>query len=185
MNVYKTSSFELPPTHGLCFLRLATGSYYGVNKYAQVTDPQCSATGPVNHTDTMGVNLVSNAGSGAGVCTLNAMALLNSDGTVGPIVLQNPLPGHRGTMPMSLQALGKWRFDATLGKAFRISESKSFTIRIDATNVLNHPDLIDPDPQTGSSINTPGLVFGRIQSKGGAGANTQPRTFQLQARFSF
>jgi hypothetical protein len=56
---------------------------------------------------------------------------------------------------------------------------------MDVTNVLNHPDLIDPDPQTGSSINTPGLVFGRIQSKGGAGANTQPRTFQLQARFSF
>jgi hypothetical protein len=163
----------------------ATGSYYGVNKYAQVTDPQCSATGPVNHTDTMGVNLVSNAGSGSGVCTLSAMALLNPDGTVGPIVLQNPLPGHRGTMPMSLQALGKWRFDANLGKSFRITESKSLSIRMDVTNVLNHPDLIDPDPQTGSSINTPGLVFGRIQSKGGAGANTQPRTFQLQARFSF
>jgi len=86
---------------------------------------------------------------------------------------------------MSLVALGKWRFDANLGKSFRVTESKSLSIRMDVTNVLNHPDLIDPDPQTGSSINTPGLVFGRIQSKGGAGANTQPRTFQLQARFSF
>jgi len=158
----------------------ATGSYYGINKYAQVTDPQCTASGPVNHTDTMGFNLVSN-----GSCTLQAMALLNPDGTTGTIVLQNPLPGHRGTMPMSLEALGKWRFDGNIGKSFRISESKSLTVRIDATNVLNHPDLIDPDPQTGSSINTAGLVFGRIQSKGGAGANTQPRTFQAQLRFSF
>jgi hypothetical protein len=100
-------------------------------------------------------------------------------------MLQNPLPGQVGNMPLSMRSLGKWRLDANVGKTFRISESKSFAIRIDATNVLNHPDLIDPDPQTGSSINTTGLVFGRIQSKGGAGANTQPRTFQLQARFSF
>jgi hypothetical protein len=143
----------------------ATGSYYGVNKYAQVTDPQCSATGPVNHTDTMGVNLVSNAGSGSGVCTLSAMALLNPDGTLGPIVLQNPLPGHRGTMPMSLEALGKWRFDANIGKSFRITESKSLSIRMDVTNVLNHPDLIDPDPQTGSSINTPAWCLDEFSQK--------------------
>ena len=157
----------------------ATGSYYGADKYVQVTDPQCSATGPTNHTDTMGFNLFNN-----GSCTLSAMALKNADGT-STIVLQNPLPGNRGTMPMSLVGLGKWRFDGNIGKSFRISESKSLSIRIDATNVLNHADLIDPDPQTNSSINTPGLVFGRIQSKGGAGANTQPRTFQAQLRFSF
>jgi hypothetical protein len=164
----------------------ATGSYYGVNKYVQVKDPQCAVGGPLDHYDSMGVNLATNAsGTGTNNCNLSAMAIQNPDGSTGPIVLQNPLPGHRGTMPMSLEALGKWRFDANLGKTFRISESKSLSIRIDATNVLNHPDLIDPDPQTNSSINTPGLVFGRIQSKGGAGANTQPRTFQLQARFSF
>ena len=162
------------------------GKLYGVNKWVQVKDPQCATGGPLDHTDTMGVNLATNAtGAGTNNCNLSAVAIRNADGSVGPIVLQNPLPGHRGTMPMSLEALGKWRFDANIGKTFRISESKSFAIRLDATNVLNHPDLIDPDPQTGSSINTSGLVFGRIQSKGGAGANTQPRTFQLQARFSF
>ena len=158
----------------------ATGTYYGVNKFAQVNDPQCGDGGPVGNsaTDPGGFDFRSN-------CALRAVALVNPDGSIGPILLQNPLPGNRGTMPMSLEALGKWRFDANLGKTFRISESKSFAIRIDATNVLNHPDLIDPDPQTGFSINTAGLVFGRIQSKGGNGANTQPRTFQLQARFSF
>ena len=73
-----------------------------------------------------------------------------------------------GNMPLSLRSLGKWRLDANLGKTFRISESKSLQVRFDATNLLNHPDLSDSQPQTGQSINTPGVVFGRIPDKGGS-----------------
>lgn len=86
---------------------------------------------------------------------------------------------------MSLRALGKWRMDANLGKTFRISESKSLAIRIDATNILNHADLADPDPTTNQSINTAGLSFGRITTKGGLGAGIQPRIFQAQLRLNF
>ena len=38
----------------------------------------------------------------------------NPDGTTGPIVLQNPVPGQIGNHPLSLSAAGKWRFDANL-----------------------------------------------------------------------
>lgn len=153
-----------------------TGTYYG-NKFTFVQDPQCALT---NKTDTMGFNLFAN-----GSCTLNAIAIRNPDGTAGPIMLQNPMPGGVGNMPLSLRSLGKWRLDANLGKTFRISESKSLSVRFDATNLLNHPDLSDSQPQTGQSINTPGVVFGRIPDKGGQLTGSNPRRLQAQLRFTF
>ena len=153
-----------------------TGTYYG-KQFILTPDPQCALT---NNTDTMGFNLFAN-----GSCTLNAVAKQNPDGTPGAIMLQNPLPGQVGNMPLSLRSLGKWRLDANVGKTFRISESKSVAIRFDATNVLNHPDLSDNQPQTGQSVNTPGVVFGRIPDKGGSLTGTTPRTLQGQLRFTF
>jgi hypothetical protein len=152
-----------------------TGLYYG-DKAAFVPDPQCQIT---NHTDTNGFNLFTN-----GSCTLQAVAMKNSDGT-SAIVLQNPLPGHRGNMPFSLEAPGKWKFDANLSKRIRLTESKSLQFRLDAQNVLNHADLADPQPQTGQSINTNGITFGQIPSKGGSGSGALPRSFQLMLRLEF
>jgi hypothetical protein len=151
-----------------------TGLYYGDN-WVQVQDPQCQS---VNTTDSMGFNLFAS-------CGLNAIAIRNPDGTVGEIVLQNPTPGRMGNAPFTLEAPGKWKFDANLSKSFRLSESKSVQIRVDMENVLNHPDVVDPQPQTGQSINTDGLVFGRILTKGGNGSGASPRAFQAQIRFSF
>ena len=152
-----------------------SGLYYG-DKFVFVPDPQCQLT---NHTDSNGFNLFAN-----GSCTLNAVAMKNADGT-SAIVLQNPLPGHRGNMPFSLEAPGKWKFDANLSKRIRLTESKSLQFRIDAQNVLNHPDVADPQPQTGQSINTGGIIFGQIPSKGGSGSGALPRNFQLQLRLDF
>jgi hypothetical protein len=153
-----------------------TGLYYG-DRWVQVEDPQCQLT---NNTDTMGFNLYAN-----GSCGLNAIASRNPDGSVGPILLQNPLPGRMGNMPFSLEAPGKWKFDANFKKSFQLSESKSLTIRVDAENVLNHPDVADPQPQTGQSINTDGIIFGQIPTKGGNGSGAAPRSFQAQVRFTF
>ena len=36
----------------------------------------------------------------------------------------------------NLQTRGVWNFDASMSKTFRIAESKSVQIRMDATNVL-------------------------------------------------
>jgi hypothetical protein len=153
-----------------------TGTYYG-DKFMFVPDPQCALT---NKNDSMGFNLFTN-----GSCTLNALAIRNSDGTPGAILLQNPLPGHKGNMPLSLRSLGKWRFDMNLGKTFRLTESKSLQVRFDATNVLNHPDLSDSQPQTGQNINDAGIVFGRIPDKGGSLTGSTPRRLQAQVRFTF
>jgi hypothetical protein len=88
--------------------------------------------------------------------------------------LQNPKPGTRGTLGRNvLKVPGSYRFDANLSKSFRIDESKSPQVLVDATNVLNHaepwnPTLTLADP------------FGDIASKGG-----QVRNFQGQLRLSF
>jgi len=152
-----------------------TGLYYG-DKFGFVQDPQCQIT---NHTDSMGFNLFTN-----GSCTLQAVTLKQSDGS-SPIVLQNPLPGHRGNMPFSLEAPGKWKFDANLSKRFRLTETKSLQLRMDVQNVMNHADLADPQPQTGQSISSNGIIFGQVPSKGGSGSGNLPRNFQLQLRLDF
>ncbi len=152
-----------------------SGLYYG-DKFGFVADPQCQIT---NHTDSMGFNLFGN-----GSCTLQAVTMKQADGST-PIVLQNPLPGHRGNMPFSLEAPGKWKFDANLSKRFKLTESKSLQFRLDALNVLNHPDLADPQPQTGQSINTAGITFGQVPTKGGSGSGALPRNFNLSLRLDF
>jgi hypothetical protein len=51
--------------------------------------------------------------------------------------------------------------------------------------VLNHADIADPTPQTGQTINTPGLTWGQIPTKGGSGSGAAQRSFQATLRFSF
>lgn len=163
-----------------------TGNFFGdPSPYTTFKDPQC--TNNVG-TDTLGFDLRAN-------CTLTALAKIVPAGTPGafaskfdasgnPIqyalpLLQNPLPGHQGTLgAYTLHTIGKLQFDANLSKAFRISETKSIQIRIDAKNVFNHPLMNDP---TGMGNNN-SLVdnFGQITGKGGP-----TRTFQGQLRFSF
>jgi hypothetical protein len=152
--------------------------------FVTVDDPQCSAV-------TTKQSLYSASGpTGAPRCTLNALAMVvpagtpdsapaSSYGVAGDnrnvqIVLQHPQPGQKGNLGNStVIGLGSWRFDANLGKTFRISESKSLQVRFDAQNVLNHPQPGNPN----FDINTSN--FGRIGSKTGG------RTLQGQMRLTF
>src|SRR5262249_1168130 len=132
--------------------------------FVRVADPQCNS---VVSADPGSFNLNSN-------CTLGALALRNSDGSAGQIVLQNPKPGTPGTLGQNVIELpGTHRSHASLSKSIRISESKALQVRIDATNVLNHADPVAPTLSLGDS-------FGDISSKG-----TQVRNFQGQLRFTF
>ena len=65
--------------------------------------------------------------------------------------------------------------DATISKAFRISESRRLQFRLDATNILNHPEPADPN----LDINA-GVPFGNIDTK-----STATRQFQLGMRLEF
>ena len=138
----------------------SSGTYFMGGNLTTVRDPQCA-----NVTLLQGLQ---------GQCTLNAMRNSSS----GQIVLQNPLPGQRGSIGLrTLEAPGRWRFDANLSKSFKISESKSLQFRLDATDVLNHPEPANPV----LDINTNN--FGSIT---GANAKTTlHRQFQAQMRLSF
>lgn len=152
-----------------------TGAFYGnPNPYVGFRDPQC--TNSVGAADGMGFNLQAS-------CTLNAMAGIAPQGTPGAFqltngqwavpLLQNAEPGKQGTLGLrSINYWGTHTFDANIGKTFRISESKSAQIRIDARNVLNRRQMGIPS----QAMNN----FGVITGKGG-----QIRTFQGQLRLSF
>src|SRR6185436_2783457 len=99
-----------------------------------------------NVADRMGFNLVAN-----GSCTLDALAMVVpagtpgafalGDGRFGQMVLQHPQPGKRGTLGRNtIELPGTWRFDANISKTFRLTEAKSLQFRMDATNILNHPN---------------------------------------------
>ena len=131
------------------------GNYYGTN-FVKVDDPQCN---------TIAASLQS-------LCTLQAVA----DAQTGEIVLQNPRPGNRGTIGrQTVELPGRWSFDAAMSKSLRISESKSMQIRLDATNILNHPGVGTPSLSINSAND-----FGSIQSKTNA-----RREFRGQLRLQF
>ena len=150
------------------------GTYFGqVGTYQSVVDPQCAEGGILDKTDAMGFNIRTGI-----TCPLRAVA-----DSSGRIVLQNPMPGKRGTLGQrSVIGPGDWTLDGSLSKTFRISESKSIQLRFDATNVLNHPRLIggltEADEIFEASIND--ADFGTIATKA-----TQRRQFQGQLRFQF
>jgi hypothetical protein len=157
----------------------ATGTFYG-DKYVPQRDPQCLDTTLV-------------ASSLTGFCTLNSLAMKVPAGTPGAIdigngvsvvnVLVNPKPGEIGTLGnRSETSFGTVFLDANIQKSFKLSESKALSIRVDATNILNHPQLNSPSFTVGA---TP--VFGQITGKGAATFAGPPvqRNFQGQVRFTF
>src|SRR5204863_6272865 len=121
-----------------------TGSYFSRHLVKQVKDPQCLAI--ASHLTTL--------------CSLSAIA----DVKTGQILLQNPLPGTRVTLGQRvIEGPGRWRFDASLAKSIKLTESKNLQFRMDAQNVLNHPE-----PQLGTGINLDinnanfGLITGQL-----------------------
>jgi hypothetical protein len=121
-------------------------------------------------------------------CGLDALAMIVQDpntpdsfllpsGQRAQIVLQHAQPGKKGNLGnATVVGLGSWRFDANLGKTFRISESKSLQVRFDAQNVLNHPT---PSFANGAFSIDGGTPFGQMTTKTGT------RLLQGQMRLSF
>jgi hypothetical protein len=74
-----------------------------------------------------------------------------------------------------------FRFDANVQKRFQISESKSFQLRVDAQNILNHPTAgisLQPGTPTSYSINSDN--FGLFTS-----GKTGNREFRASMRLTF
>ena len=164
-----TSAWKLPHGHAAWNgPGGTTGTYYGTN-YVNQKDPQCTDTSVV-------------AASLSGFCTLSALAINNGGTPVN--VLVNPRPGEIGTLGnRTLDGPGIFYLDGNLSKTFRLTETKQLSIRLDATNILNHPQLVAPNFTVGSA--TP---FGGITGKGTTifgQATPVQRNFQGQIRLSF
>jgi hypothetical protein len=122
-------------------------------QYQRVPDPACAAV----------------ASNLTVWCTNTAIADSN-----GRIVLQNAKPGELGTLGLRpIYGPGTWNFDANLQKKIRIDESKNVAIRLDASNLFNHPTPGNPN----LNINTG--TFGEVNTKTGF------RTLAGQVRLEF
>jgi hypothetical protein len=96
----------------------------------------------------------------------------------------NPKPGEIGNLGnRTFDGPGIFYLDGNLSKTFRITETKQLTIRLDATNILNHPQLMARNFTVNGT--TP---FGQIAGKGTTifgQATPVQRNFQGQLRLSF
>ena len=80
----------------------------------------------------------------------------------GRILLVNPQPGTLGNLGLRwIEGPKNLSLDANLIKRVRITEKKEFEFRVDAINVLNHPNFDNPVV----NVNSPS--FGRITSATG------------------
>ena len=172
------------------------GSYWDPAKWTKVPDPQCGTvtllqnlnglqTGSSNRCVLQAVAKIVPAG------TSGSVPLNDGSGNSGLIVLQNPLPGHRGNLGQNvLRGLPIWRFDTNLSKAFKITETTNLQFRVDAFNVLNHPQPVGPNNAINPSLSinptlTAGPTFGAAIPWGQLTSKLGARVFQGQLRLNF
>jgi hypothetical protein len=129
-------------------------TYYGnPSPFATIIDPQCNTPSLIGRSamsDPAGLTYQS--------CQLRALVLKVPHGTPGAfltqevdsgatpvlIMLQNPMPGKQGNLgAQTMRQPGRFYLDANLAKTFMFAERRGVQIRIDATNVLNHPTPAD------------------------------------------
>lgn len=91
-----------------------------------------------------------------------------------PVISASGATSRPGTLGRnSLRGPATWRWDAAVGKNFRLHERATLQLRADLFNALNHTIFTTVT----TSVNSP--TFGRLTNTAG------PRTMQLNARFTF
>jgi hypothetical protein len=111
----------------------------------------------------------------------------------GNIILQNPEPGKRGNFGFNrIYGPGTWNADVALSKSVKIGESKSFQVRVDATNIFNHPQPGGSYTAASTRISFATAPLLSILSStnsnnpfGYLGSKVGQRSFQARLRFSF
>jgi hypothetical protein len=93
----------------------------------------------------------------------------------GKIVLVNPQPGQVGTYGLAtLKGPKSLSLDVNMIKRFQLHEKTEFELRVDAINVLNHPNFGAPSTNINGNNN-----FGQISSATGS------RRFVINTRVNF
>jgi hypothetical protein len=112
--------------------------------------------------------------------TPGAVLINPATNTYGIKLLETPQPGTQGNLgARTMNTFSQWRLDGNLSKTFQVREAVSAQLRIDATNILNHPTPVDPSGLAGNTTNSFVDNFGLITSK------TGNRTFQAKLRVTF
>ena len=85
-----------------------------------------------------------------------------------------PAPGTLGTAGRGIVlGPGYWTLDAGLTRSFNIADGRTVEFRVEATNVLNHLNLGNPNMTVGNAL------FGLITSAG------SPRIMQFALKYLF
>jgi hypothetical protein len=139
------------------------GNYFG-GGYVTARDPQCSTI----------------AASLQTLCTLNAVF-----DSSGGLVFRHTRPGEFGNFRDQIFGPGDWDMDASIAKRVRLSERLNMEVRIDGTNIMNHPQPANPNLNIQGG--TPASPFGQINSKGGVAVqfSNYGRVFALRARLTW
>ena len=116
--------------------------------------------------------------SGDSVSSLNGLRGSFSNKAIadsqGRLLLVNPAPGTLGNLGLKwIEGPPVLGLDVNLIKRVKISETKDFEFRVDAVNVLNHPNFDNPN------VNINSLDFGRITTA------TGNRRFVMNLRLNF
>ena len=92
----------------------------------------------------------------------------------GRVLLVSPQSGQLGTMGLKwIQGPRNIGLDMNLAKKVKLPESKEFELRVDAVNILNHPNFGTPN------LNMNATAFGRITTASGS------RSFVINTRVNF
>jgi len=148
----------------------------GINYFAgykQITDPGFASVSP---------------GCAASASACNTLSAGYSNKAIqdpgGNTIFRNPGPGQPGTLGYTTVRGPKSAFfDMNLLKRFQITESKQFEIRLDAVNILNHPNFAAPSV----NINNPdfGVISSLLNSANNLGGNGGMRSFVINTRLNF
>jgi len=93
----------------------------------------------------------------------------------------------------SIAGFGMWQLDLALRRDFQIAEHRSFQLRVEAFNALNHPNFADPVPFLSSPLfgQTPSML-NMMLGTGSPGSGLTPffqnggaRSVQITLRFRF
>ena len=144
--------------------KVANGVNY-FDGFSVVNDPSFAQVSPAC--------AASNANCNGLLAGYNNKAIADSNGN---IILVNPQPGQPGTLGSQTIRGPK---AMNLVKRIQLTESKQLEVRIDAVNVLNHPNFAAPT----TSINS--LNFGRITALATELVGNGMRSFIVNTRLNF
>jgi hypothetical protein len=99
--------------------------------------------------------------------------------------VNNAVAGTFGNVSRNqFRGLPQYQFDAQISRLFPIHERLTLNLRIEAFNVLNHPNFANPSASNPGTATSKNATFGQISATTG-GTIGNPRIFQGAVKISF